>query len=335
MAIKYKDPQTGLFVTIPTSGPKGDPGPQGPVGPVGETGPQGPIGEAGPKGDIGPQGPRGETGPQGPIGETGPQGPRGEIGPQGPAGEVDYELVYTKDEVDRLLSELPDPTVDLSEYYTKTEVDDLIGAIDVPTQSVDLTNYYTKAEVDRAISTHEVAAADVMVEDADGLFVATTVEEVLKELFQSVVNGKELVTTALNDKFSTQLTSSSTFNDISQTICNLIIGNGTDHHISLTYREFSTFINNIYDIHATANAQFYFVREYQHVEPIPGFEQDFSYNPDATSFDGSNGIGFVTYNRETMFQVEEHDGVESGVVLAVELIEDGIWGNIESTIINM
>lgn len=93
MAIKYKDPQTGLFVTIPTSGPKGDPGPQGPVGPVGETGPQGPKGETGlqgPKGETGLQGPKGDkgdTGLQGPIGPKGDQGPVGPQGIQGPKGE--------------------------------------------------------------------------------------------------------------------------------------------------------------------------------------------------------------------------------------------------------
>ena len=55
---------------------------------------------------------------------------------------VDLSGFYTKQEVDALISAIPQP--DLSGFYTKAEVDELIANIPQP----DLTVFYTKEEVD-------------------------------------------------------------------------------------------------------------------------------------------------------------------------------------------
>lgn len=81
-------------------GEKGDPGEKGEPGEAGPQGLQGLQGEMGLQGERGPQGLPGEQGPKGEKGDTGERGPQG---PMGPAGEVDYDLVYTKSEVDELI----------------------------------------------------------------------------------------------------------------------------------------------------------------------------------------------------------------------------------------
>ena len=75
-----------FYLTIGSSGVKGDPGPVGPQGPAGIQGPAGPQGPAGIQGPPGPQGSAGPTGATGAVGATGPAGPAGPIGPAGPAG---------------------------------------------------------------------------------------------------------------------------------------------------------------------------------------------------------------------------------------------------------
>lgn len=75
-----------FYLTIGSSGVKGDTGPAGPQGPAGVQGPPGPQGTAGLQGPPGPQGPAGPIGATGATGAAGPTGPAGAIGPAGPAG---------------------------------------------------------------------------------------------------------------------------------------------------------------------------------------------------------------------------------------------------------
>jgi Collagen triple helix repeat (20 copies) len=88
-AIYYRDPGTGNWLSLPTTGPQGV---QGPVGPTGPTGPQGATGSQGPTGPTGVSGPQGQigatgpTGPSGNVGTTGATGPTGPQGAQGPQG---------------------------------------------------------------------------------------------------------------------------------------------------------------------------------------------------------------------------------------------------------
>lgn len=76
-----------FYLTLGTSGPRGERGPMGPQGEMGPPGQQGPEGPRGSVGLMGPQGPVGPSGPVGPQGSVGPQGPMGPEGPQGPQGE--------------------------------------------------------------------------------------------------------------------------------------------------------------------------------------------------------------------------------------------------------
>jgi hypothetical protein len=71
-----------------------------------------------------------------------------------------------------------------------------------------------------------VAAADVLVADAEGNFTATDVEGALTELFTSVSDGKDLIATAITDKGGTA-SGSGTFTELASAIDSLSIGGNT------------------------------------------------------------------------------------------------------------
>lgn len=54
--------------------------------------------------------------------------------------------VYTKAEIDNMISDIESGGADLTNYYTKSQVDTLIS--NIPSGSADLSNYYTKSQID-------------------------------------------------------------------------------------------------------------------------------------------------------------------------------------------
>lgn len=54
--------------------------------------------------------------------------------------------VYTKAEIDNIISGIESGGADLTNYYTKSQVDTLIS--NIPSGSADLSNYYTKSQID-------------------------------------------------------------------------------------------------------------------------------------------------------------------------------------------
>lgn len=82
-ALKYRDPTTGAWVLIGTTGPVGPAGPTGPTGATGPAGATGPTGPAGPAGAA-------STVP----GPTGPTGPAGPAGPPVAVGSFPYDPIY-------------------------------------------------------------------------------------------------------------------------------------------------------------------------------------------------------------------------------------------------
>lgn len=101
---------------------------------------------------------RGPKGPQGEKGEKGPQGPQGIQGPKGEKGDipnmdlyVKADKVYTKEEINQKLKELPIPKV--TDVYSKKEVDekfqlkgDYALKSDIP-KAQDLTPYAKKSDI--------------------------------------------------------------------------------------------------------------------------------------------------------------------------------------------
>ncbi len=100
---------------IGPTGPTGATGDPGPTGSTGSVGPTGPTGATGGTGLTGPTGAKGNTGNTGPTGSTGAIGPTGATGPTGPAGYRTGE-VYTKEEVNNLITTPDSITVNVSSY---------------------------------------------------------------------------------------------------------------------------------------------------------------------------------------------------------------------------
>jgi hypothetical protein len=82
--------------------------------------------------------------------------------------------------------------------------------------------------------THQHLASEVMINDADGNFVSTekTVENIVKELFQSGVNVKSDVVTAVNAKTTIPVTTNSSWSEVINSIS--LISNGNSNSLKNT-----------------------------------------------------------------------------------------------------
>lgn len=89
------------------------------------------VAQRGPQGLVGPKGDKGDQGVQGPAGATGMQGPKGD------PGTVDYDLVYTKTQVDDKLSTVQSSLTNKIEDEV-TMINSDIGEVDTKIDDVQL-----------------------------------------------------------------------------------------------------------------------------------------------------------------------------------------------------
>lgn len=162
------------------------------------------VGPQGPKGDTGATGATGPQGPEGPPGPTGPQGPEGPAGVDGGQGAPGVG-VPPGGSADQILAK-----VDGTDYNTHwidppeggggSETDGVTSFNGRTGEVTPQTGDYTAQQVGARADTWTPEAGDVSFSPGNTGMTAQNVQDAIQQLFQSVSEGKALISSAITDK---------------------------------------------------------------------------------------------------------------------------------------